>query len=308
MQYYRVMLGKGSKHAEECVAGGFIGTDFKIHQDLTNKLPDQWRAFNKKMIPVYMKAWPDKSKVAAGLACGAIWTVSRGLLTGDIVLCPDGKGRYHVGRVKSDYYYAKGEVLPHRRGVEWLPQTIRREDMSEALKNSTGSIGTISNVTKHGEEIAKLIGGTKPAALVTEEGEVIEDPSVFALEKHLEDFLVRNWKQTELGKKYNIFEEDGEIVGQQYATDTGPIDILAISKNKKTLLVVELKRGRASDAVVGQVLRYMGYVKEELAEKGQTVKGMVIALEDDQKLRRALAMVDTVDYYRYEVSFTLKRG
>ncbi|MEM6257440.1 MAG: endonuclease NucS domain-containing protein [Planctomycetota bacterium] len=308
MQYYRVMLGKGSKHAEECVAGGFIGTDFKIHQDLTKKLTDQWRAFNKKMIPVYMKVWPDKSKVAAGLACGAVWTVSRGLLTGDIVLCPDGKGRYHVGRIKSDYYYAKDEILPHRRDVEWLDKPVRREDMSQALKYSTGSIGTVSNITKYAEEIDKLIGGSKPAAVVSEEGEIIEDPSVFAMEKHLEDFLVRNWKQTELGKKYNIFEEDGEIVGQQYPTDTGPIDILAVSKNKKTLLVVELKRGRASDAVVGQVLRYMGYVKEELAEKGQTVKGMVIALEDDQKLRRALAMVDTVDYYRYEVSFTLKRG
>lgn len=308
MQYYRVMLGKGSKHAEECVAGGFIGTHFGIHQDLKNKLPDQWRVFNKKMIPVYMTVWPKKSKVAAGLAYGAIWTVSRGLLTGDTVLCPDGKGRYHIGRVKSEYYYAKGEILPHRRGVEWLPQAIRREDMSEVLKNSTGSIGTVSNITKHAEEIAMLIGGSKPAAVISEEGEVIEDPSVFAMEKHLEEFLVRNWKQTELGKKYNIFEEDGEIVGQQYATDTGPIDIFAVSKDQKTLLVVELKRGRASDAVVGQVLRYMGYVKEELAEKGQAVKGMVIALEDDQKLRRALAMVDTVDYYRYEVSFTLKRG
>jgi restriction system protein len=32
----------------------------------------------------------------------------------------------------------------------------------------------------------------------------------------------------------------------------------AIKKDKSQLLVVELKKGRASDAVVGQVLRYMG--------------------------------------------------
>jgi restriction system protein len=43
------------------------------------------------------------------------------------------------------------------------------------------------------------------------------------MEKHLEEFLVHNWAQTELGKKYKIFEEDGEIIGQQYQTDTGPI-------------------------------------------------------------------------------------
>lgn len=81
---------------------------------------------------------------------------------------------------------------------------------------------------------------------------------MFALEKHLEEFLVQNWHQTELGIKYNIYEEEGELVGQQYPTDTGPIDILAISKDKTELLVVELKKGRASDAVIGQIQRYMG--------------------------------------------------
>ena len=33
------------------------------------------------------------------------------------------------------------------------------------------------------------------------------------------------------------------------------------------------------------------YVQEELAEEGQTVKGVIIALEDDQRIRRALAVV-----------------
>ena len=32
------------------------------------------------------------------------------------------------------------------------------------------------------------------------------------------------------------------MVGRQYPNDTGPIDILAISKDKKELLVVELKK------------------------------------------------------------------
>lgn len=41
---------------------------------------------------------------------------------------------------------------------------------------------------------------------------------------------------------------------------------------------MELKTGRATDVVVGQVLRYRGYVKEELAEKDQTVKGIIMGL------------------------------
>jgi RecB family endonuclease NucS len=42
------------------------------------------------------------------------------------------------------------------------------------------------------------------------------------------------------------------------------MDILAISKDRSRLLVIELKRGRASDAVVGQIQRYMGFVHEAL--------------------------------------------
>jgi restriction system protein len=179
--------------------------------------------------------------------------------------------------------------------------------MSDALKHSTGSIGTVSDVSGYREEIEKLIGGGSGPALIATDPEV-EDPSTFALEKHLEDFLVANWERTDFGKNYDIFEEDGEKVGQQYPTDTGPIDVLAISKDKKELLVVELKKGRASDAVVGQVMRYIGYALQELAEKGQTVKGVIIALEDDQRLRRALAAAPDITFYRYQVSFKLIKG
>jgi len=176
--------------------------------------------------------------------------------------------------------------------------------MSEGLRNSTGSIGTVSDITKHAAEVESLIGGNKPPILVSTDS-TIEDASEFALEKHLEDFLVQNWKQTELGRHYDIYEEDGELVGQQYQSDTGPLDILAISKDKKTLLVVELKKGRVSDNVVGQIQRYMGYVKEELAEDNQQVKGVIIAMEDDLRIKRALSVTNNIDFYRYQVSFKL---
>jgi restriction system protein len=128
------------------------------------------------------------------------------------------------------------------------------------------------------------------------------------MESHLEDFLVANWDQTELGRDYRIYEEDGEPVGKQYETDSGPLDILAISKVKKKLLVVELKKGRAGDAVVGQTLRYMGYVQDELAEESQSVVGVIIALEDDLRIRRALRMTPNIEFYRYQISFRLVKG
>ena len=304
--YYRVMLGQKSIYTEECFTGNFIGTDFGINQNLTNKLPEEWRAFNKEFIPVFLAAHPDKTKIGAGLACGALWTVSKGIQKGDVVLCPDGMGKYRAGEINGGYYYEPDKILPHRRPVNWLNVTIDRAAMSEALRNSTGSIGTASNITKHSEEIEKLLGGASAPKLISTDASV-EDPSSFALEEHLEDFLVQNWPHTDLGKDYDIYEEDGEKA-QQYQTDTGPLDILAISKDKKRLLVVELKKGRASDAVVGQTLRYMSFVQEELAEDGQTVLGVIIAHEDDQRIRRALTMTPSIVFYRYQVSFKLVKA
>ena len=304
--YYRVMLGPKSIHAEECFTSNFIGTDFGINQDLTNKLPDDWRAFNREFIPVYLAAHPDKTKIAAGLACGALWTVSKGIQNGDVVLCPDGTGKYRVGEVNGGYYYQPGKILFHRRPVTWFNVSIDRAAMSEALRNSTGAIGTVSRVTQHCVEIEKLIGGVPAVKLISTDAS-IEDPTSFALEEHLEDFLVKNWQHTELGKDYDIYEEDGEKA-QQYPTDTGPLDILAISKDRKRLLVVELKKGRASDSVVGQTLRYMSFVRDELAEEGQTVLGMIIAHENDPRIRRALAMTPNIAFYRYQVSFKLVKA
>lgn len=304
--YRRIMLGRKSVFADECFKGGFIGADFGIDQDLTNDLPDNWKDFNHKFIPIYLASHPDKTKVSAGLACGALWTICKGLKKGDIVLCPNGEGRYLIGEVKDNYTYYPGSNLAHRRAVTWASQTIARSDMSQALQNSTGSIGTVSDITKFAQEIEQLIAGnTQPAIISTDA--TIEDPSVFALEKHLEEFLVHNWSQTELGRKFDIYEEDGELVGQQYPADTGFIDILAISKDKKELLVVELKKGRASDHVIGQIQRYMGYVLAELAEDNQTVRGIIIALEDDIAIQRALLVTRNIDFYRYEVSFKLHK-
>ena len=303
-QYKRIMLGAKSIYAEECYKGSFIGADFGITQDLSNNLPDNWRDFNKEFIPIWMQKNPAKSKIAAGLSCGMLWTICKGIYKGDIILCPNGDGKYYVGEMDSNYYYHPGSILPHRRGVKWHSVIIDRQDMSSDLKGSKGSIGTIGDITKYASEIDLLIGGKKSPALIATDT-TIEDPSVFALEKHLEDFLVQNWSQTELAKNYDIYSEEGALVGQQYPSDTGPIDILAIRKDKKELLVVELKKGRASDNVVGQIQRYMGYVLEELAEENQTVKGVIIALEDDTRIKRALAVATNIEFYRYQVSFKL---
>ena len=55
----------------------------------------------------------------------------------------------------------------------------------------------------------------------------------------------------------------------------------------------------------GQVLRYMGWVDENLAEDGDQVKGMIIAQDIDEKLRYALRMTPNILFRRYKINFEL---
>ncbi len=300
------MLGRGSAFSAEAIAGGFIGAGFLHDLNLNGRLPDDWKEFNRAHIPVFLAQNPDRTKIGAGLACGQLWTIAKGIEAGDIILSPTGRGSgvYKVGEVLTEYVYRPGHALPHQRQVRWFGD-IERQKMSQELRHSIGGITTVINLDKYADELEVLID--HPGIQISTTDETIEDISVFALERHLEDFLVHNWHHTALGKKYDIYVQEGEIIGQQYPTDTGPIDILAVSKDKSEILVVELKKGRVSDVVVGQIQRYMGYVKAELAEKNQQVRGIIIALEDDLRLRRALSVTQHIDFMTYEVRFKLNK-
>ena len=298
------MLGKQSIYAEECLRDGFIGAGYGIDEDLTPYFSEDWRDFNKALIPTYLRQNPGKSKVAAGLSCGALWSISQGMKIGDIIFSPNGKGRYAVGEVVSDYLFRPGRYLPHQRSVRWRDLLIDKSDFSTEIQNSVAAMRSIISLDKYGAELEALIGSDSPQQVLVSTDETIEDPVVFALERHLEDFLIHNWAQTPLGRDYVIYQDE-ENTGRQFQTDTGFIDILAVSKDRQELLVVELKKGRASDTVVGQIQRYMGFIAEDIAEDHQRVRGVIIALEDDLRIRRALKVAPNIEFYKYEVKFDL---
>jgi hypothetical protein len=139
------------------------------------------------------------------------------------------------------------------------------------------------------------------------QGQPVESLARFGVEEHLEEFLVYNWELTPLGRDYDLFEEDGDIVGQQYQTTVGRIDILAREKATGNWLVIELKKGMSSDVVIGQILRYIGWVQEHLATNDQSVKGIIIAGDVDDKLIYALKPLLNVELLTYTISFQLNR-
>ena len=121
---------------------------------------------------------------------------------------------------------------------------------------------------------------------------------IFWMEKQLEDFIVDNWNETDLGKKY-------DLIDQQYKTDVGIIDILATDKKTKSHVVIELKRNQTNDEVLGQIKKYMGWVK--VHKKDENVIGIVVAKQFDKKFYYAMQMEKDVFPLEYEVDFKLKK-
>lgn len=306
MTAWVVRQGAGGRNAEEMIEAGYLGVDFIGDYDIRPHLGHGAQVFRGAMNSVFLAMYPDKSRIAAGLAMGNLWAACEGISEGDMVLAPKPGRTYQYGIVAGGYEYHPGTELPHRRRVDWKG-SLNRDAMSPVLASSAGSLMTVFQLSAHVAELAALTQLADQAQPIAQAiSSQVEDQLAFQMEKQLEDFLVHNWRSTILGREYDIYEEDTQLVGQQYPTDTGPMDILAISKDRTRLLVVELKRGRASDAVVGQIQRYMGFVQESLLEPGQTVEGVIIAQEDDLRIRRALSIATGIRFMRYRIEFHLE--
>lgn len=134
--------------------------------------------------------------------------------------------------------------------------------------------------------------------------ESIISKTQFALEAHLEEFIAKNWKHIHFGTNIDLYEAD-EQSGRQFPAGTWNIDFLCIDKSTSDFVVIELKRGKTSDATVGQILRYISWVKENLAKEGQRTKGIIIAQEVDDALRYAVREIENVRVLTYQVDFKL---
>lgn len=129
----------------------------------------------------------------------------------------------------------------------------------------------------------------------------------FALERQLEEFLLENWDRTPIAKEWAILKTpDDPEAGNQFPTDVGRIDILAVHRKQPRFLVVELKRNQSTDQTVGQALRYVGWVKKHLAKDGQSVEALIIAHKAEKDAHYALSTLPNVRMMTYEVEFRLK--
>jgi hypothetical protein len=163
--------------------------------------------------------------------------------------------------------------------------------------------GGVRELSEH--DFRNIVSDMKPALserIATSKD--VESQEEFALEDHLEEFIYRNWASIDWGSKlelYNIDEQDG----RQFPAGTWSIDFLAMDRSNNDLVVIELKRGKTSDAAVGQLLRYIAWVEENLARKGQKVRGIIVTKETDEALSYAVKKLIDVEVKKYKVDFHL---
>jgi hypothetical protein len=127
----------------------------------------------------------------------------------------------------------------------------------------------------------------------------------FVLEGHLEEFLVGNWERIDWGRPLRIWEGTDGTSGHQLNTPVGRLDLLCIDTSTDALVIVELKRGRPADRVVGQIARYIGWVRVHLAKPGQAVEGLIVSPETDDQLAYAASALPGLRLMTYELSFDL---
>ncbi|MCL1859700.1 MAG: endonuclease NucS [Oscillospiraceae bacterium] len=93
--------------------------------------------------------------------------------------------------------------------------------------------------------------------------------------------------------------------GRQYIIPgIGRIDILAVNTTNNDFYVIELKKGHGDDEIVGQVSRYMGWVKKNLASESQNVYGIICVAQTSEKLKYAAEANPNISIYNYSIQVT----
>ena len=179
-----------------------------------------------------------------------------------------------------DDYAANGVYIDFRSKKEFL--SWMGDSKSRATKSTALAVYTDRRDTNAASKLKKEMGASNE--------EIRQFRKMMISEKNLEDHIEANIESfgEELGMKL-------ELIGRQFQTTVGSIDLLARDKVKKNYVVIELKKSRTADRVFGQLSRYMGWVRKNLAGNAN-VHGVIVGSNIDDKLRAARDAHDTKVY------------
>lgn len=183
----------------------------------------------------------------------------------------------------------------------WFAVPEFRQNDERSHKQESNAFNRYIEFREHEQKIGIGIEPETPQIREPDDSNIVRESYLFAFEEHLQDFLIRNLT-TIKNHKLKLFE-DGERRGKEFPTEVGPIDILTIDENGD-FYVFETKLSRGVDKALGQLLRYMGWVKVHLA-KGKKVHGIIVAHKMDDKIKYAVEATPNVKLCEYEMKFDL---
>lgn len=139
-----------------------------------------------------------------------------------------------------------------------------------------------------------------PDATAAENGRSASTPDTdlsvqrLSLERDMQAALRQDIRQ--LGSKLMIIDDGAERI-----VDSGFVDITCLDAADSSLVVIELKAGKADSRAIGQILGYMGDIAEEEPEK--KVRGILVAHEFDKRSKAAARVVPSLELIRYTIKF-----
>lgn len=220
-----------------------------------------------------------------------------------IVVLPQDNGGFEIQPLK-EYLRRNPDVLPDFNPTDstshQLRAALRRKGWS--MQETPSEIrlikpGAVSDLAK----VEEVLGGSEEGEL-----ESAETPeAAFTLEYQLRDFLAANLEMVKVpDKRLRLYVDPTGRDGIEFPTAVGPIDILALDQNGD-FVVFELKRANSPDRAVGQLTRYMGWVRQTIG-RDRKVSGVIVAKTISQNLRYAVSVVPNVALFEYQVEFHLR--
>jgi len=144
---------------------------------------------------------------------------------------------------------------------------------------------------------AMVLAESEPVAAV-EQAEQAKDEVL--LEAAIEQYLVDHWAETP-------FAERGvHLHDRQYNIPTGIVDLLGWQREQHAWWVVELKKGKAEDRVIGQLLRYTGWMRAERLRPKEDVRGVILAREASDRLKYAVTEIPHAEIWTFNDDLTIQ--
>jgi hypothetical protein len=120
-------------------------------------------------------------------------------------------------------------------------------------------------------------------------------------ESQQQRFSLERDMQAALRRNIHAFDASLRVIddGAERAVSSGLIDITC--EDDASVVIVELKAGKADSRAIGQILGYMGDILEE--EGGKQVRGILVAHDFDKRAKAAARVVPTLTLKRYSIEF-----